>query len=551
MKRLTIIPIAILMAIMSLTASAQQFSSKAFIGSARQSLERKFPKSYRNLRVVDDLGQMVVVSSTNGGTAYIDKSANRVLGITPSSYSKDNVVPCGMQMWIDAANNSIKNGVTQQKTYQSSSVADVEPFMTTEWDQGEPYYNKCPQSGVKRCLTGCVATAMAQVMNYFEYPAKGHGTSTFTVATSSGKESTRTGAINGEYDWANMLDSYSDGYTDAQATAVATLMRDCGYSVHMSYSKYESAASDFYIPSALAYNFDYDSLSVNFLWHEYCTDEEWYDAIYSELAAKRPVLFAGQSVSTGGGHEFVLDGMSADGKVHVNWGWGGVGNGYFDLSVFSSTYDFTLDQCIVYGFNPQPTPENSQETYPSLIIIRSPELSTDNGQLYLGGVVFNGDWRVFVGDVVMTVQDVEDEDTFYKVYFMKAPTSEEKDCLLGSYGWFMEDDDLLDFNSYFVDDKTKKTFVFPASTYEVSFKYKSINDDQEKTAVTDGGLEWKQKFTVDGSGNITFINSTGIVTPTINRCSAIDDAKVYDLNGNRVSSSFKGLKIVKGKKYVE
>lgn len=539
---------------MPLMANAQQFSNKALIGSARQSLESKFGKSYNNLSVVDDLGQMVVVSSSNGGTAYVDKKANKVLGMTPKTYSKDEVVPCGMQLWIEAANNAIKNGITQKKTYQSSNAADIAPFVTTEWNQEKPYYNLCPKAGLKRCLTGCVATAMAQVMNYFEYPASGHGSSTYYVTTgadNNSKTTSYTGMVSGTYDWTNMIDSYSKSYTDDEATAVATLMRDCGYSVHMSYSKESSGAADLYIPSALAYNFDYDSLSVNYLRHDYCTDQEWYDIIYSELSAKRPVLFAGQSASGNGGHEFVLDGMMADGKVHINWGWGGVGNGYFDLSVMSSSNDFTLDQSIVYGFNPQPTPENSTTTYNSQILVVAPELSTADGKLYFKGGVMNGDWREFVGDVVMVVQDVNDETNGYGLTFMQAPTDgEDEEALPGAYGWSFEEDS-LDFNSYFVDEKTHTEFVFPASTYEVSFKYQSVNDDAEKTAVTEGGLEWKPRFTVDTNGIITIENTSGIASPTVNRTSAVDESKVYDLNGNRVSKSFKGLKIVKGKKYVE
>jgi len=533
--------------------NAQQFSNKAMIGSARQSLERNLGKSYNNLSVVDDIGQMVVVSSPIGGTAYVDKKANRVLGVTPLSYSKDEAVPCGLQLWIEAANNAIENGITQKVTYQSSYDTDISPFVTTVWNQGKPYNNMCPKAGLKRCLTGCVATAMAQVMNYFEYPVSGHGSSTYSVTSGSStntKTQTYTGKINGIYDWANMIDNYSQGFTDAQATAVSTLMRDCGYSVHMNYSKESSGAYDIYIPSALSYDFDYDSLSINILSRDFCSDEKWYDIIYSEIAAKRPVLFAGASASDNDGHEFVLDGMTADGKVHINWGWGGIGDGFFDLSVMSSTNDYTLEQSIIYGFNPQPTPDGSSVTYESQIQVSSPVLTTANGQLYFKGYVNNGDWREFVGDIVMSVKDINDEENKYELSFLQAPSDDSHDALPGGYGWNFVEDDLLDFNSYFVEEKQTTEFVFPVSTYEVSFWYKSINDAAEKTAVTEGGIEWKQQFTVAADGTITIGKSTGISNVTTDTPSATNDAKVYNLNGNRVSNSYKGLKIVKGKKYV-
>lgn len=216
----------------------------------------------------------------------------------------------------------------------SDSDDAVEPLLgNINYDQGTPYNNKCPYLNGGRAVTGCVATAMAQVMRYYRYPANGTGTFTYT----GGNDGART--INLEdypFDWNNMLEEYQHGYTAKQADAVATLMLVCGASLSMNYSKDGSGANLAKMDGLLKNNFGY-SKNVQFISTLNSSNPEetiYYwgeDVVRPELAAGHPLIFAGFPAMGQTGHCFVIDGYTVmDGEYyyHVNWGWGGVGNCY-------------------------------------------------------------------------------------------------------------------------------------------------------------------------------------------------------------------------------
>ena len=216
----------------------------------------------------------------------------------------------------------------------SDSDDAVEPLLgNINYDQSTPYNNKCPYLNGGRAVTGCVATAMAQVMRYYQYPANGTGTFTYT----GGNDGART--INLEdypFDWNNMLEEYQHGYTAKQADAVATLMLVCGASLSMNYSKDGSGANLAKMDGLLKNNFGY-SKNVQFISTLNSSNPEetiYYwgeDVVRPELAAGHPLIFAGFPAMGQTGHCFVIDGYTVmDGEYyyHVNWGWGGVGNCY-------------------------------------------------------------------------------------------------------------------------------------------------------------------------------------------------------------------------------
>lgn len=212
----------------------------------------------------------------------------------------------------------------------SAERHEIKPMVTTKWNQGAPYNISCPSSSNGQAVTGCVATAMAQMMNYFKYPEKGTGTvsATFENNTYSLDLSTIT------FDWDNMLDDYSTSTsgTGAQRTAVANLMKACGYSVKMSYGTDESGAVSSNITSALINNFGYDAGGY-FADRDYYSLAAWEDLIYNNLRDFGPICYSGRS--TTGGHSFVCDGYSYNGYFHFNWGWGGMYNGYFTLQAMN------------------------------------------------------------------------------------------------------------------------------------------------------------------------------------------------------------------------
>lgn len=213
----------------------------------------------------------------------------------------------------------------------SGTMADVTPLLTTTWDQGTPYNNYCPTLNDQTALTGCVATAMAQIANYHKYPtAQVPSLAAYTSETNKINVSA-WGATT--FDWDNMLDSYDGSETNAQKAAVATLMRYCGQAAQMDYGFTSGAYNGdalYAFKEKLGYNANAEFRSAA----SYSANG-WEDLIYKEVREGRPVYYSALDGDVGcdvSGHAFVIDGYQADGNYfHVNWGWGGLGDGYFNL----------------------------------------------------------------------------------------------------------------------------------------------------------------------------------------------------------------------------
>ena len=241
-------------------------------------------------------------------------------------------------------------------TYPTTPVL---PMLTSSWDQSKPYNYYCPVDNGKRTVTGCVATAMAQVMNYWQWPAQGQGTREYQGQKIDYSKST--------YQWDLMKYTYgpTDDGTDA-GNAVAKVMYDCGTSVAMKYSADGSGTSLTPVSRALVQNFKYRGSTIEFTYQEeFDKPTDWSAAIYGELHAGRPVIAAGASVSgsgrDAGGHCYVFDGCDARGYVHVNWGWSGNYDGFYSLDLLNpQKYSFIDSQQMVWGIQPDRTGTDSE-----------------------------------------------------------------------------------------------------------------------------------------------------------------------------------------------
>lgn len=262
-----------------------------------------------------------------------DDVAAPVLGYAESGVFDLGNIPRQMKWWMEEYGRQIQyareNGCVQYTVPTRASKSAVAPLVKTRWDQTKPYNNNCPLINGKATLTGCVATAMAQVMKYWNYPDKGSGTVSVTYGDS--QRSSLNLSLK-SFAWDDMLDSYSGDYTATQAAAVAYLMQACGYASEMIYSTEESGALSAKAARALVNSFGYNP-NLQFMERNYYTAEEWENTIYDEISAGRPVLYSG--VSPSGGHEFVCDGYSSDGYFHFNWGWSGMSDGYFILNALN------------------------------------------------------------------------------------------------------------------------------------------------------------------------------------------------------------------------
>ena len=234
------------------------------------------------------------------------------------------------QKWHD-----LENGVRAPR-----AVTVVNPLIQTRWGQGSPYNNYCPSG----CVTGCVATAMAQVMRYWNYPTRGIGSHDYQYG-SYGHISADFGATT--YDWANMTNSYSSSSTEVQRQAVAKLMSHCGVSVEMQYGP-ESGSNILRSSISMGLYFNY---SANYIEKsKYPNESDWVTTLKQELDASRPILYAGSGT---GGHAFVCDGYDNSDMFHFNWGWNGGSDGYFALSSLTpGNYNFSYDQNAVINIQP-------------------------------------------------------------------------------------------------------------------------------------------------------------------------------------------------------
>lgn len=244
----------------------------------------------------------------------------------------------------------VSGGLAEARQWRAerAGTAAVAPLLGgIKWNQGAPYNNMCPlYDGTNRSVTGCVATAMAQVMMYYQYPKELKTTIKAYTAKSYGIQipEISSGAT---YDWDNMLPDYSKSdYNSAQADAVAKLMYHCGAAVKMNYGPSSGANVT---PIILATYFGYDADLMQDLTRTVFTLQQWMTLIDNELKAKRPILYSGQA--SDGGHEFVCDGSDGNGLYHINWGWGGYQDGYFDLTILQPTKGGAGSGSAVDGYN--------------------------------------------------------------------------------------------------------------------------------------------------------------------------------------------------------
>ncbi|MDE6354221.1 MAG: C10 family peptidase [Prevotella sp.] len=306
------------------------------------------------------------VFNADGGRGYVivsgDDRTVPVLGYSlTGSYNPDSI-PENMRAWLQGYADEIE-ALDEQKT--SSAVTDrssetksgapdddmnvlapapydsnrmnapkaaISPLITSQWNQGRPYCMKCPVVGNYYCVSGCVATAMAQVMYYHRWPdAVAADIPSYTTQTL--KLDIPEVSAGTPIEWDKMTDTYTNPtYPTAADWAVANLMSIVGTSVEMNYNTNESGALVSNIAPALIDYFDYDE-NLYLAERRNYTIAQWDDLLYNELVCHRPILYYG--ASTGGAHEFVVDGYDGDALYHVNWGWGGFCDGYFAISVLN------------------------------------------------------------------------------------------------------------------------------------------------------------------------------------------------------------------------
>ncbi|MDR1763014.1 MAG: C10 family peptidase [Dysgonamonadaceae bacterium] len=296
--------------------------------------------------------------------------------------------------------NLLNGGETALRAAQATTVG---PLLATTWNQNSPYNNLCPViSGNNRYPTGCVATAMAQIMNYHKWPTTGQGSMAAYITKTNKISIPAIDFSQTTFQWSKMLNSYTSSSSDDSKNAVATLMYNCAVSVMMDFTAGGSASNNIDAGLSMVKYFGYDaSLQVYFADDYKFSD--WEAIVQQEINASRPVLFGGSSST--GGHSFVCDGYNN--QYHINWGWGGVDDGWFALN---SMKGYNSDNYIIAGIK-----KNAGGTaQPNMLVIKQLPLScvasNDGKSLTVGSSFANIGLGTFNGTVAIILSGINNDN---------------------------------------------------------------------------------------------------------------------------------------------
>lgn len=314
----------------------------------------------------------------NGGFVIIsgDDRTPEVLGYADSGSLDLNNLPPNLKGWLEEYSKQIKaldhSGITQKiktsKAVTRTTKTPVEPLITTKWGQYSPYNLQCPEIDGKHCVTGCVATAMAQIMNYHKWPQE--ACAAIPAYTTATRQIQMEALPPTTFKWDKMRDRYWEGEQGESADAVAELIRYCGQAVEMNYDINESGSSE--SPWHFMKYFGYGKNAKTVSMSQY-TITQWEDILYKELSEGRPIIYWGANLVTA--HDFICDGYDGNGYYHFNWGWSGDADGFFLLSLL---YDidlfggYTIGQAAIIGLQP----ENGDTTIPYVFGYYGEESST-------------------------------------------------------------------------------------------------------------------------------------------------------------------------------
>ena len=342
---------------------AQQFmqvhsSGRMMAPSPRMILTHAEPATAR-MAAVD----YYVFNAVDGKSFVIVSGDDRAEGIL--AYGDGTLdmtdIPCNLQSMLDYYKEQMEYlhshpGLQVQRGAPSLAASQVRylPLLTCDWSQGRPYNDQCPEyTNGERCVTGCVATAMAQVMYYWRYPAQAPSVPSLRLSWTTLPVLPST-----TFHWDDMLDVYTGNYTPAQADAVSTLMRYCGQASSMDYGV-DGSGTQVRCQNEAVKLMGYTHSSM--LNRSSYSKDRWLSIMLNELENGRPILFSGSGQD--GGHAYVLDGYDGEmDKFHINWGWASRGNGYFALDAFNvEGMTFNSSQQMLINVYPSSTPKPADQ----------------------------------------------------------------------------------------------------------------------------------------------------------------------------------------------
>ena len=348
---------------------AQEFLNKKV--STQTSVKNRAPRKLRSLAKVSQSDCYYIFNAeSNGGFVIVsgDERTEEILGYSTEGNINITDMPDNMRAWLKGYEEEILSIPANARASRRAIPKHpaVEPLITAQWSQAGPYNRQCPtqipegESEPAHCVTGCVATALAQIMYYWKWP-QDYTTSipAYDYGYVGWNEETQTDIFKyhadelppTKFDWVNMKDTYNGSEIDVSADAVAQLMRYCGQAVNMNYGLYSSLAYETEKSIIDYFGYDPQAKKVN---RDFYTAKEWDQIIYGEISSGRPVWYAGDELFLPGiwqGHCFVCDGYDGHGYYHFNWGWSGSSDGYFTLTG-NESLSYVNHQDAVIGIQP-------------------------------------------------------------------------------------------------------------------------------------------------------------------------------------------------------
>lgn len=518
-------------------------SSNLQAGGAKKAAANIAVEKYQSLDMVN------VYGIKGKGVVFISKDDDiePVLGISDEDFDVNNM-PCGMKWWLNTANKSLERMKAKGITYSANPMAaSGRPtyFIKTYWNQDKPFNNLCPQINGSAAPTGCIATAMAQIMKYYQYPATSKGTGIYSVTTykdKNDKEGTTKWykrELGHTYQWTAMLSSYGIVSED-ENDAVATLMADAGAASQMNYQANGSGTIAWYAAKGFAENFRYDSLAISCLQRDFYTDAEWMELVRKEMEAKQPVLYCG-SDEIDGGHAFLLDGIQEDGKVHVNWGWGKSGDGWFDIDVLRPNITgltgegFNIGQSMVLGFKKQETPSADEENI-SQWVTDGYSFYISNNELHVKLTnAYNYSHRVFEGRLDIVLQGMGDNSSkLYTDPIFETDTETPYVDMLSGFNYGDKDQPEVDFNL----SQESELKNISAGTYKLFLGSKSTKEKAYQCLRSVGGtIIYTLTVAADGTMTLAQDGTSAISAVAVKQNISAPYTYIYNMQGQEVYKS--------------
>ena len=518
-------------------------SSNLQAGGAKKAAANIAVEKYQSLDMVN------VYGIKGKGVVFISKDDDiePVLGISDEDFDVNNM-PCGMKWWLNTANKSLERMKAKGITYSANPMAaSGRPtyFIKTYWNQDKPFNNLCPQINGSAAPTGCIATAMAQIMKYYQYPATSKGTGIYSVTTykdKNDKEGTTKWykrELGHTYQWTAMLSSYGIVSED-ENDAVATLMADAGAASQMNYQANGSGTIEWYAAKGFAENFRYDSLAISCLQRDFYTDAEWMEMVRKEMEAKQPVLYCG-SDEIEGGHAFLLDGIQEDGKVHVNWGWGKSGDGWFDIDVLRPNITgftgegFNIGQSMVLGFKQQETPSADEENI-SQWVTDGYSFYISNNELHVKLTnAYNYSHRVFDGKLDIVLQGMGDNSSkLYTDPIFETDTETPYVDMLSGFNYGDKDHPEVDFNL----SQEPELKNISAGTYKLFLGSKSTKEKAYQCLRSVGGtIMYTLTVAADGTMTLAQDGTSAISAVAVKQNISAPYTYIYNMQGQEVYKS--------------